>query len=312
MLVPGIIAQPAAGTRIWARIMSNVSRSPVDGRLTVTLTGVPSSPRTSAATWSVSRPATDSPSTSRNLVAGEHARILRRAVTDDRHDDDRALTLAEDDADADHVAAQRVLLAGDFLGGQEDRVAGVAERLDQAANRAVGQLRLVQLAAADVVVADGLQRLPEQVEVGRCAGRQARPGSVARLAGRARWRCVGGRARTGEKPPPSNPVWPTTTPTMKVSAISRTAAIDGGRRAAPAGVGSNGRYGSVTVSADHVAAARFGAVDDDSGSFVDNVATPAAFRGKRHLMAAGRRSLHLGRPEGATEPGSPELVRQRR
>ena len=85
-------------------------------------------------------------------------------------------------ADADHVAAQRVLLAGHLLGRKEDRVAGVAQRLDQAPNGAVGQLSLVQLAAADEVIADGLEGLPEEAEVGPRVRWLTRPGDVARLS----------------------------------------------------------------------------------------------------------------------------------
>ena len=139
VLVPGTIAQPAAGTRIWARTMSNVEplagRRPVDRHADRRALLAADEGGDLVGLHAGDGLAVDL----HEFVAGEHARTLRRPIADDRHDYDRALALAEDDADADHVAAQRVLLAGNLLGSQEDRVAGVAERLDQATNRAVGE-----------------------------------------------------------------------------------------------------------------------------------------------------------------------------
>ena len=119
-------------------------------------------------------------------VARSDARSIGRCAVDDRDDDRSPTALSERGADARDAALQRLLLGGQLLGSQEDRVTGVAKRLDHAPDGAVGELLVGQLGASDVSVADQAVCLPEQPEVRRGVGRLGRRRSDRR---RRRGRC---------------------------------------------------------------------------------------------------------------------------
>ncbi len=155
----------------------------------VSVTGSPSGPRTRDTTSSIASPSVDLPSTCGDHVAALEARRLGGRARDHRPDD-RALGLVgvELDADADERARQRLVDGLRLVGGHERRVPLVADGRGQAADRAVGEVAVVEVLGVDVVVLDRLPRLarsargrsaPAAPDAGRRpvrGGPRARPG----------------------------------------------------------------------------------------------------------------------------------------
>ena len=120
-------------------------------------------------------------------VAPPQPGLLGRRARDDRADD-RALglVLVERDADAHERARQRLVDGLRLIGGQERRVALVADGLGHAPDRAVGEVAVVQVLGVDVVVLDRLPRLLDQREVRGAAAVAGSGGLAAVGAGSAR------------------------------------------------------------------------------------------------------------------------------
>ena len=198
MSVPGTIVHDTDGNLIFARVMVKSSCSPVDGRWTVTdnLRALVAADHVDQLVRRHAHGALAVDGS--DHVAGLETGGFGRAVRDDRGDDRLAVLLAEQDADADDVLVQRVLLCLGLLGRQENGVASVAERLDHARGwrRMSGSWGSISARPTKFfwMTSSASQKRPKSIwRVGRCAG----AGDACRLTG-------GRRGRSGTRRVPGS------------------------------------------------------------------------------------------------------------
>ena len=95
------------------------------------------------------------------VAAPEPGEVGRRPI-DDRDDDRLARPTVDEDADAGHSTLERIPLGLELIGREVDRVPVVAERLDQAAERATGQRLPIDRLAVDELLLDDVERLLDE------------------------------------------------------------------------------------------------------------------------------------------------------
>ncbi len=196
--MPGTIAHDTTTSATAARTMLTSRSVPFAPLRISTLTVVPASPRTQPATssrsWPLGRLAVDLG----DLVTRLDSGLLGRAALEDLVDDRKPVVGRVDpDADSDVRARQLVGPRGPLLGRQERGVAGVADRLGQPVDRAVGQGPVVELVLAHVLLVEDVPGLADQREL-------LRGGRIAcRVRGRVAGAALGGRHQAPNPDPDS-------------------------------------------------------------------------------------------------------------
>ena len=167
-------------------------------------------------------------------VTGAEARLVGGAVVEHGHDPRLvAVRAVELDADPHVRPGQCVVARGAFLRRHEVGVAGVADGVGQAVDRAVCELTVVERVAADVLLVEQVPRLADQPEVvdavGGRAGRRIRAGSG----------CSGLPAGGSRRPTPT----PATNVTAMRTPVAGPRRRGNRRRFAGAGRGRGGHDG---------------------------------------------------------------------